>query len=91
MMMGVASTPAGLEAVGQVTHTDEEIDGAIWTSTNGNRWKLQTSREFASPGGEQQIKWVVEKDGFLVAGGWIEGPDGDLDAAVSRTRLPDVK
>ena len=88
MMLGVTSTPIGLVAVGRVRHTDGEIDGAVWTSTNGLRWNLQTSREFASPGAEQQIKWVVEKDGFLVAGGWIERPGGDLDAAVWRARLP---
>jgi hypothetical protein len=88
VMMGVTSTSMGLVAVGQVTHTDGEIDGAIWTSTNGNQWDLQTSREYASPGGEQQIKWVVAKNGFLVAGGWVEQPGGDLDAAVWRARLP---
>ncbi len=88
MMLGVTSTPIGLVAVGRVKHTDGEIDGAVWTSTNGDRWNLQTSREYASPGDEQQIKWVVARDRFLVAGGWVEQPDGDLDAAVWRARLP---
>jgi len=88
MMLGVTSTPAGLVAVGRVTHTDGEIDGAVWTSVDGTSWKLQTSRTYALPGSEQQIKWVAADDAHLIAGGWVGRPGGDLDAAVWRARLP---
>ncbi len=88
MMLGVTSTPAGLVAVGRVTHTDGEIDGAVWTSVDGTSWKLQTSRTYALPGSEQQIKWAAADDAHLIAGGWVGRPGGDLDAAVWRARLP---
>lgn len=89
VMLGVTSTPLGLVAVGRVVHTDDEIDGAVWTSVDGTSWKLQTSSAYALPGSEQQIKWVVADEAHLIAGGWVERPGGDLDAAVWRARLPD--
>ncbi|MDQ5816201.1 MAG: hypothetical protein M3516_07910 [Actinomycetota bacterium] len=88
MILGVTSTPVGLVAVGRVTHTDGEIDGAVWTSVDGTTWELQTSRAYALPGSEQQIKWVVADEGHLIAGGWVGRPGRDLDAAVWRARLP---
>lgn len=91
MMQGVTSTPIGLVAVGRIEHTDEEVDGAVWTSVDGSRWRLQISKTYAVPGSVQWIKWVVEKEGFLVAGGWVKGPGGDLDAAVWRARLQRIE
>ena len=89
-ILGVTSTPVGLVAVGRVTHTDQDIDGAVWTSIDGSQWHLQTHKEYALPGSEQQIKWVVADEGYLIAGGWVRraGGEQDLDAAIWRARLP---
>jgi hypothetical protein len=90
LMLGVASTPAGIVAVGydgsQVPDgvSGEEamtyFDGAVWQSSDGETWERVLSAEFGGKG-EQQIKSVEVLDDTLVLVGW-DGSEGDLDAAV---------
>ena len=68
-----------LYAVG-FTQDERDLDTALWQSRFGRRWTFFQGSAPSESGLQQMASVVLSEDGFLVAGGSIEG-DGD-DAAI---------
>ena len=69
-----------LYAVG-FTEDGKDQDTALWQSHLGMRWTFEQGSGPSESGLQQIASIVLSPDGFLLAGGSIEG-DGDRDAAI---------
>ena len=70
-----------LYAVG-FTQDERDLDTALWQSRFGRRWTFFQGSAPSESGLQQMASIVLSEDGFLVAGGSVEG-DG-VDAAIWR-------
>jgi hypothetical protein len=71
----IAAVGAGFVAVGSRT-LDNEQDGLVWYSPDGETWDQVDAPELAGPG-RQDLMTVASTDGAVVAGGYsADGADG---------------
>jgi tRNA A-37 threonylcarbamoyl transferase component Bud32 len=80
-MDDVIATDEGLVAVGHVDDPGGEEDGAVWRSTNIDRWQPSGSSVLGGPG-DQRLLTVAEFGDLLVAGGWEDDATGTHEGAV---------
>jgi hypothetical protein len=80
----VAAVDGGFVAVGSRT-ADNEQDGVVWFSADGESWEEVEVGTMAGPG-RQALLTVVDAGDVVVAGGYVGAPGGKTNPVVWRSQ-----